>query len=61
MVYDCSSVAFDPSIPPPKQMDLNKTIEGRFTYFYEDIESAVNKSLATCIQSESAQTKEGIL
>lgn len=50
--FDCSSMAFDPPIPPPKPIDLNKTIKGRFTYFYEDIESAVNKSLATTIESD---------
>lgn len=50
--YDCTAMAFNPPIPPPKPMDLNKTIKGRFTYFYEDIESAVNKALATKIQSD---------
>lgn len=50
--FDCSSMAFEPPIPPPKPMDLNKTMKGRFAYFYDDIESAVNKSLATSIQSD---------
>lgn len=49
--FDCTAMAFDPPIPPPKPIDLNKTIKGRFTYFYNDIESAVNKSVATSIQS----------
>lgn len=50
--FDCSAMAFDPPIPPPKPIDLNKTIKGRFTYFYDDIERAVNESLATTIQSD---------
>lgn len=50
--FDCTSMAFDPPIPPPKPMDLKKTIKGRFTYFYDDIERAVNQSLATSIQSD---------
>lgn len=50
--FDCSAMAFNPPIPPPKPMDLKKTIKGRFTYFYDDIESTVNKSLATTIQSD---------
>lgn len=50
--FDCSAMAFNPPIPPPKPMDMKKTIKGRFTYFYDDIEATVNKSLATAIQSD---------
>lgn len=50
--FDCSSMAFDPPIPPPKPIDLKKSIKGRFAYFYDDIESAVNQSLAITIPSD---------
>lgn len=48
--YNCSSMAFDPPIPPPKPVDLNKSIKGRFFYLNEDVESAANASLAAPIQ-----------
>lgn len=50
--FDCSSMAFDPPIPPPKPIDLNKSIKGRFYYLNEDVETAVNQSLATTVQSD---------
>lgn len=49
--FDCSSMAFDPPIPPPKPVDLNKSIKGRFYYLSEDVETVVNQSLAAPIQS----------
>lgn len=50
--FDCSSMAFDPPIPPPKPVDLDKPIKGRFYYMNEDVETAVNQSLATAVQSD---------
>lgn len=44
-------MAFDPPIPPPKPVDLNKVIKGRFYYLNEDVEVAVNQSLATPVAS----------
>lgn len=50
--FDCSAMAFDPPIPPPKPVDLNKSIKGRFYYLNDDVESAVNQSLIAPIASD---------
>lgn len=45
-------MAFDPPIPPPKPVDLNKPIKGRFYYLNEDFERVVNESLVAPVQSQ---------
>lgn len=50
--FDCSAMAFDPPIPPPKPVDLKKSIKGRFYYINEDVENAVKTSLSTALQSD---------
>lgn len=47
-----SSSALDPKVPNPKQVDLNKSIKGRFYFINEDVESAVQKSMSAPIQSD---------
>lgn len=49
--FDCSAMAFDPPIPPPKNVDLNKPIKGRFYYINEDVESIANQSLLAPVES----------
>lgn len=50
--FDCSAMAFNPPIPPPKPVDLNKPIKGRFFYVNQDVEIAVNNSISAPIQSD---------
>lgn len=44
-------MAFDPPIPPPKSIDLKKPIKGRHNYLLEDVERAVNTSIAASLKS----------
>lgn len=45
-------MAFDPPIPTPKSIDLNKPIKRRHFYVYEDVEDAVKNALKSNIQSD---------
>lgn len=45
-------MAFDPPIPAPKSVDLNKSFKGRFYYQNEELERAANESLAAPVKSQ---------
>lgn len=45
-------MAFNPPIPTPKSLDLNKPIKGRHFYVYEDVEDAVKNALKSIIEND---------
>lgn len=50
--YDCSEMAFNPAIVPPKSIDLNKQIKGRHFYMDKELECSVNGVLSSSIQTD---------
>lgn len=52
--YDSSSMAFNPAIPTPKPMDLNKNMKGRHFFVSEEVEKTCKLALSTPIESSGS-------
>lgn len=49
--YDSSEMAFNPPVPPPKQIDLEKFLKGRHFFLKEDVEETCKDALKQVISS----------
>lgn len=50
--FDCSEMAFNPPIAPPRTIDLKKTLKGRHVYVNERVSDDVNQALAAPIAND---------
>lgn len=50
--FDCSEMAFNPPIAPPRNIDLNKTLKGRHIYLNDSVSADVDQALAAPITTD---------